>query len=129
MPEKKITCIVCPMGCEATVIVQGNEILKAEGLECERGKEYVAREIKAPMRDFFTVVQVRRARAAVCPVRSTKPIPRDKLAECSRELADVVLVAPIKAGDVIARDILGLGVDIVATMNMERVAEEERSRR
>lgn len=128
MPEKKITCIVCPMGCEATVVFEGDKILKAEGLECQRGKEYVAREIKAPMRDFFTVVQVRGARAAVCPVRSTKPIPRDKLTECSRELADVVLVAPIKAGDVIARDILGLGVDIVATMNIEHAAEGEGSR-
>jgi len=129
MPEKKITCIVCPMGCEATVVVQGNEILKAEGLECQRGKEYVAREIKAPMRDFFTVVQVRGAKVAVCPVRSTKPVPKGKLAECSRELADVAIAAPVKAGDVIMRDILGLGVDMVATMGVEQAAEEEGGRR
>jgi len=122
--KRKITCIICPMGCEATVVVDGGKVIGAEGLECQRGEEYVAKEIEAPMRDFFTVVKVQGARVAVCPVRSTKPIPKDRLMDCSRELADTIIEAPVKAGDVIMGDILGLGADIVATISLERNSQE-----
>lgn len=124
MPERKVICTVCPMGCEATVVFDGDKILRADGLECQRGLEYVTSEIRAPMRDFFTVVMVRGAKAAVCPVRSTGPIPKEKLLDCSKALADVVLEAPIRAGYVVMKDALGLGVDIVTTKNLDRTDEE-----
>lgn len=116
--ERVITCIICPMGCEATVTTEGGRAVKAEGLECARGEEYVAREVEAPMRDFFSTVRVESGVVPVCPVRSTGPIPRDRIMDCSRELAKLTVTAPIGMGDVITHDILGLGVDLIATRSI-----------
>ena len=115
-----ITCIICPIGCKAKVTIKNGKISKIEDVECPRGEEYVTREIEAPMRDFFTTVRIKGASVPVLPVRSTQPIPKDKIMDCALELANIVVNAPVKAGDVIVKNLLGLGVDIIATRDMDR---------
>jgi len=116
-----ITCIICPVGCKAKVTIENGKITKIEDLECPRGEEYVTREFEAPVRDFFTTVRIKGAMFPVLPVRTTQPIPKDKILDCISELADAVVDAPVKVGDVIAKNLLGLGADIVATRDLDRV--------
>ena len=116
----EITCIICPIGCRARVTIDNGEITEIDNVECPRGEEHIRKEIEAPMRDFFTTVKVRGARIPVLPVRSTQPIPKEKLMECTLELAKMVLDTPIKEGDVIIENILNLGIDIIATRNLNR---------
>jgi CxxC motif-containing protein len=54
----------------------------------------------------------------VLPVRTNKPIPKDKLKEGMLVAAKVNANAPITMGDVIVKDFLGLGVDLVATRDL-----------
>ena len=121
---RAITCIICPVGCKARVTIENGKILKIEDVECSRGEEYVGRELEAPVRDFFTTVRIKGASTPVLPVRSTQPIPKDKILNCVLELVNVVVDAPVEAGDVIFKKPLGLGVDIVATRDMNRVKEK-----
>ena len=126
MPMKKkevqiVTCIICPVGCRAKVTIENGKITKIEDLECPRGEEYVVRELEAPVRDFFTTVRIKGAMIPALPVRATQPVPKEKILDCVSELADATVDAPVKAGDVIAENILGLGVDIVATRDLDRV--------
>jgi len=123
--KRKVTCIVCPLGCEATVTSRNGRVIKVENLECPRGEDYVLKEIEAPKRDFFTTVRVRGARVPVCPIRATQPVPKEKLLDCSKELAKVVVDAPVKIGDVIVENLLGLGMDIIVTRNLERMEKNE----
>ena len=116
-----VTCIVCPVGCRAIVTIENGKITTIEGLECLRGEEYVRRELEAPVRDFFTTVRIEGAAIPVLPVRSTQPIPKDKVMDCVFELAKVVVDAPVKIGEIIVEDPLGLGFDIVATRDLDRV--------
>lgn len=118
-----ITCIICPVGCRARVIIENGKITEIEGLECPRGEEYVRRELEAPVRDFFTTVRINGAAIPVLPVRSTQPIPKDKMLDCVLELANVVVAAPVEAGEIIVRNPLGLEVDIIATRDLDRVKE------
>ena len=118
-----ITCIICPIGCKAKVTIKNGKIFKIEDVECPRGEEYVTREIEAPVRDFFTTVRIKGANIPVLPVRSTQPIPKDKMLDCALELANIVVDAPVEAGDVIVKNLLGLGVDIIATRDMDRAKE------
>ena len=118
-----ITCIICPVGCRARVTMKNGKITEIEGLECLRGEEYVRRELEAPVRDFFTTVRIRGAMIAVLPVRSTQPIQKDRMMDCVLELANVVVDAPVQTGEIIAKNPLGLGVDIVATRDLDRVKE------
>ena len=116
---REITCIICPIGCRARVTIENGEIIEINNIECPRGEEYIRKEIEAPVRDFFTTVRIRGARIPVLPVRATQPIPKGKLIECTLELAKMALDAPIKAGDVIIKNILNLGIDIIATRNLD----------
>jgi len=45
-------------------------------------------------------------------------LPKNKIIACARCLANVSVKAPIKEGDIICSDILGLGVDIIATRDL-----------
>ena len=119
-----ITCIICPIGCKAKVTTENGKITKIEDLECPRGEEYVTRELEAPIRDFFTTIRIKGSRIPVLPVRSTQPIPKEKMLDCALELADVVIDAPVEAGDIIVKNPLGLDVDIVATRDMGCEKEE-----
>jgi len=119
-----LTCIICPVGCKARITIENGKISKIEDLECQRGEEYVTRELEAPVRDFFITVRIKGAKIPVLPVRATQPIPKDKILDCVSELADVIVDTPVKAGDVIAKNLLGLGVDIIATRDLDRVKGE-----
>jgi CxxC motif-containing protein len=55
----------------------------------------------------------------VVPVRSTGPVPRERLLEASRELARLEVEGPIRVGEVLVRNLLGMGVDVVATGEVE----------
>ena len=112
---REITCIICPVGCRASVSLRNGEVLEIKNLECPRGEKYILQEVKAPMRDFFTTVRVTNAPTQVLSVRSTGPVPKAKLKECALELAKIKVEAPVRLGDMIVKNILGLGVDIVAT--------------
>lgn len=113
MELRELTCIVCPVGCRARVYVEGGKAVKWENLECRAGEDYVKKEVELPLRDFFTVLRVKGG--GVLPVRSTGPIPREKLKEAVRELAKIEVEGPVRAGEVIWRNLLGLGVEVVAT--------------
>ncbi len=115
----EVTCIICPVGCRAKVTVTGSEV-EVEGVECPRGKEYVLKEITEPERDFFSTVQVKEGIIPVCPVRSTQPVPIDKIIDCAREMARIVVKAPIHVGDTILDNINDLNIGIIATRNVEK---------
>jgi len=42
------------------------------------------------------------------------------LMRCASELARIVVPAPVRIGDVIVKNIMNLGVDIVATKSVEK---------
>ena len=49
------------------------------------------------------------------PVRSNKPVPREKLMACMDVIRGIEVQLPVKRYDVIVADICGTGADIVAT--------------
>ena len=49
------------------------------------------------------------------PVRTDKPVPRDKLRELMKIIARVRVEPPVKAGQVIIPDVLETGANILAT--------------
>ncbi len=120
MPTRHdVTCILCPIGCNATVAVDRGTVVSVTNLECPRGEAYVLNEVTAPRRDFFTIIQVTGASVPVLPVRTTGPIPKERLFDCARALADVVVRAPIRLGDVVVQNLLNLGVDVISTKDLD----------
>ncbi len=117
----EVTCILCPMGCNAKVILDEGKVISVTNIECPRGEAYAIQEINAPVRDFFTTIKVEGASVPMLPVRTTAPIPKDKLMACVRDVSEIVVQAPIALGSVIVKNFLNLGVDVISTRSLDAI--------
>jgi len=117
--QKHITCTVCPMSCDVVLELSADgEILSLTGNKCPRGKVYATKEHTAPERTLTSIVKVSGGAHPVLPVRTNKPIPKEKLREGMAAAATIQVQAPVTMGDVIVKDFLGLDVDLVATRDI-----------
>ena len=115
----EVTCILCPMGCKAKIILDEGKVISVKNIECPRGEAYAIQEINAPVRDFFTTIKVEGARVPMLPIRTTGPIPKDKMMACIREVSEIVVQAPIPLGSIIVKNLLNLGVDVISTRSLD----------
>ncbi|MCI6640705.1 MAG: DUF1667 domain-containing protein [Pygmaiobacter massiliensis] len=116
MEEKLITCTVCPMGCRITVKGEGEKIVSVEGYTCPRGEQYARNEFVHPVRILTSTALVEgSASGPLVAVRSDKPLPKELLFDCMKEIHALHLTAPVHRKDVLIENILNTGVNIVAT--------------
>lgn len=116
MKERKLTCIVCPKGCE--LIVKFNDdgsISEVSGYTCPRGKEYAVAECTAPVRTVTTTARCKDS--AVVSVKTSKPIPKSLIFEVMKEINATVVENDCKIGDVIIKGVSGTDADVVVTSN------------
>jgi len=118
---RKVTCIICPVGCEITVTIKDGKVVSVEGAGCPRGRNYAIEEVSNPRRVVISVVKCVEGDLPVVSVKTSKPIPKSKIWDVMKVLANIEVRAPVKVGDVIIKDVLGLGVDIVATRSCRKV--------
>ncbi len=113
--ERKLTCIICPLGCEITVQAEDKKVLEVTGHTCPRGKAYAESECIAPKRTLTSTVRC--SDGGLVSVKTDKPIPKEKMSECMTILNSVTATLPVSIGDVIVEDVFGSR--IVATQNKE----------
>ena len=116
--KKEIICTVCPRGCHIQVEGEGDKILSVEGQGCKRGLEYASAEFAHPVRILTTLVKLD-DQNDLLPVRSNKPVPKEKLFDCMEVIRAATVKAPVNRYDVVVANICGTGVDIVATKAIE----------
>ena len=114
---KVIRCIVCPTGCQIQAIKKGSEI-EFEGYTCKRGLEYAQQEYYEPKRILTTTIRVENGFLPLVPVRTDKPILKDKINDALNEIANTQVKAPIEMGDILIENILGLESNIIASRNL-----------
>ncbi len=117
---KDIRCIICPTGCLVHVENVNGELI-IEGHSCKRGEEYAREEFVAPKRILTTTLQVENGFLPLVPVRSEKPLPKERLKDTLKEIAKVKIKAPIKMGDILIENVLGLSVNIIASRDLPRI--------
>ena len=111
---KNLTCIVCPLGCALSVELDENKnVLSVKGNTCKRGEIYANTECTAPKRTITSTVAVRGG--GVVPVKTDKTVPKELIFECMSEINKVSAARDAKIGDVIIKNILNTGVDVVLT--------------
>lgn len=115
--KRELTCVACPLGCQITVDYEGDEVFSVTGNTCKRGDAYARIEIVNPTRSLATTIKVENGVHPVVPVKSNKPVPKNKMFDCMKVINEVTVKAPVKIGQVLIADILGTGADIVATNN------------
>ena len=97
--DKVITCINCPVGCRMTVSLSAEQ------------------ECTCPLRMLTAVIPVSGSDMPLS-VKTSVPVPKDMIQDIMHTLAGVRVSLPVSAGDVILRDVLGTGSDIVATREL-----------
>ena len=111
--ERKLTCIVCPLGCQLKAALKGREVVKVEGNTCPRGAEYAKNECVNPQRTVTSTVRC--MGGGLVSVKTDRPIPKEKMAECMTLINSAEAKLPVSIGDVIVPDVFGS--NIVATQN------------
>lgn len=115
--KKNLTCIRCPIGCSIEVEFEGKEVKRVVGNTCKRGEEYARQEIIAPKRVITSTVKVIGGDANVTSVKTNGSIPKEKIFECMEEINKQSVKSPAKIGDVVIKNLLESGVDVVITRN------------
>ena len=112
--EKEIVCIVCPNGCRIRC-TQTPDGIRFTGQKCKRGEAYASSELTHPMRTLTTSVRTVFPDSPVVSVRTAGEIEKAKLLEVSSALGRVLVNKRIHAGEVVAENICGTGVNVICT--------------
>ena len=113
---KELVCIVCPRGCRLTVDEENG--FAVTGNSCPRGAEYGRNEIMAPTRVLTSTVRLTGASLRRCPVKTDRPVPREKLMEIMSLLNSVELTSPVTIGQVFLPNVCNTGANIIVTRNL-----------
>ena len=114
--ERNLTCIICPLGCALTVKFDSEgKISDVSGNTCPRGKQYAINECTNPVRTITSTVRCEDG--GVVAVKTSKPIPKDKMFEVMKEINGITAGANVRIGDVILKNVCDTDADIIATAN------------
>jgi CxxC motif-containing protein len=124
-PRETVICIGCPLGCRVTVVQdkKGN-ITGMKGAECKQGEKYVLKELQNPVRTLTATVRTGDESLPLLPVRTSRPVLKVMLKPIMVETAKVKARPPVKAGDVIVKNVLKTKADLIATTDWQAGAGE-----
>ena len=97
--KRELTCIGCPMGCRLTAEFNGTEVTEVTGNGC------------AMVTALVRVVGMERPLS----VKTEAPIEKRLVFDCLAALGAVAVAPPVRIEDVILENVLGTGVNVVAT--------------
>ncbi len=117
MKDKEMVCIVCPLGCRINVSKHQSDYT-VDGNKCPRGKEYGIKELTNPTRVLTTTVKIKDGLLNRLPVKTREAIPKNKVFKCMKIIDCIEIKTPVLVGDIIVKDILNTGVDVIASRSM-----------
>ncbi len=112
---KNLICIICPRGCGLTVEEKDGK-LSVSGNLCPRGEKYAIEECTHPTRTVTSFIRVGNRENTMVSVKTSAPIPKEKMFEAMKLIRAAKAEAPVAIGDVLLADVFG--ADIIATKNI-----------
>jgi CxxC motif-containing protein len=114
--EQTVICISCPLACTITVTLDDRgDVLGVANNLCKEGKKYAIAECKFPGRILTTTILTENSSRRLLPVRTNKPVPKERLMECMKSLSKTRVRPPVKLGQIVISNIIGTGADFIAT--------------
>ena len=106
----KLTCIMCPVGCQLEVTKKGGDYV-VTGNSCVRGERYGKQEVVSPTRMVTTVAKTK---TGFVSVKTSAPVPKQRVQDVVDEIGKITIENP-KHGEIVIKNILGLNADVVVT--------------
>jgi CxxC motif-containing protein len=85
-----------------------------------RGADYGVNEMTNPTRVLTTTVTLSDASIKRLPVRTSGRIPKDLIKKAMESINKVEVKAPIATGQVVVKNILNTGVDVIASRSISK---------
>jgi CxxC motif-containing protein len=117
---QKVICTTCPKGCTLEVTRDGETIISILN-GCKRGHEYAKQELTDPRRMVASTVRIRGAVHPLMPVYTSAPFPKPRIPELLKLLRSVELSAPVKMDQPVLENVLGTGINVNASREMDEV--------
>lgn len=114
-----LICMECPKGCGLSVDIENCRVVKISGNLCPKGKEYAESEIENPVRILTSTVFAVGLALKMIPVRTDSPIPKARIFEAMEEIKKIKINKPVSTGEIIVKNFLGLGVNLISTRQTE----------
>ena len=112
---RELICINCPLGCRLSVDDKDVSNVKVSGNTCPRGVTYAVSEVTSPKRMVTSSVPVEGSSILRVSVKTSEPIPKDRIFDCLAEIRKLKVHAPVAIGDVLLSNVCDSGADVVAT--------------
>ena len=113
--SERLTCVLCPIGCELEIERAAGDGLEVRGNTCDKGLDFAAEEVLRPMRNLATSVPLMGTTSRMVSVRLSAPVPRDMIFPILAEIAKLRPEPPVRRGQVLINNVLETGVDVIAT--------------
>jgi CxxC motif-containing protein len=113
--SERLTCVLCPIGCELEVERSAGDGLDVRGNQCDKGLDFAAEEVLHPRRNLATSVPLLGTTSRMISVRLSAPVPRDMIFPILAEIAKLRPEPPVRRGQVLISNVLDTGVDVIAT--------------
>lgn len=120
---KKLTCIVCPNGCEISIEKSEGDWIVTGNL-CQRGKEFAINEIINPKRSICSTVKTIYKEVPRLAVRTDGEIPFKDIFPLMKLLSTVIIDRHVHSGEVIIENAINTGVNVIATSDMDYLIQE-----
>jgi CxxC motif-containing protein len=114
-PVDRLTCVLCPVGCELEVERDEAGGIRVRGNQCDKGGPFAEAEVLHPERNLATSVPLKGTAARMVSVRLSRPVPRDMIFPILAAIAKLRPEAPVRRGQVLIANVLATGADVIAT--------------
>ncbi len=123
MKNINIQCKVCPIGCELIVSKDktNTSTYIVEGNKCNRGKEYALKEVLEPSRVLTSRVLLENGPMSRLPVKTNGVIPSHLADKTMEIIKETKVSAPVVKGDIIIKNILNTGIDLIAARKVNKL--------
>ena len=116
--EVQLICTACPQGCTLTALIENGEVIKVTGNNCKKGLDYGVAEMTDPRRMVASSVRVKNGFHPLLPVYTERPVPKPLIPQVLAEIRKVEVTAPVKVKSVIVENVLGTGINVLASRDM-----------
>ncbi|MEA5076925.1 MAG: DUF1667 domain-containing protein [Anaerolineaceae bacterium] len=117
---EKVICVTCPKGCTLEVTKDGETVVSILN-GCKRGHEYAKQELTDPRRMVASSVRISGGIHPLLPVYTSAPFPKPRIPELLKALREVEISAPVKMEQPILENVLGTGINVLASREMKKV--------
>ena len=114
--KRELTCIVCTRGCALSCeLSEDGAFVGVSGNLCPRGKKYAEDECTDPQRVVTSTVRCESGAVRSC--KTSGAVPKALVFQVMKEINSALVPDSVTIGDVVIKNVLGTGKDVIITSN------------